>query len=396
MKKSLFILATAALVFASCNNDVKIDENKTLDDANEISFQPEVKYPRRASATTIANFTTTNGFYVGAWNNSDHTSYFEDTEFKKDGETSNYRSDTKHYWPATGNLDFVGFYPNKDNTNGPLKHLAWNTFTFEPAATVASHVDYVIAATLNQSKAGSASGVPLAFKHLGSWIVVKAYNSMNTAAGNLTTTVSGWKIGYIYNGGVYTISSSTASGSALSSTGSWSYATYARATDNVPFAYRSTSDAAAITPTTSATATQLGDAIIVPQAIATPALSSASTYGTNGFLTGAFIAVKLLIQDKAASPNTIADATGVKNISSTDYDLWAIWPITNNFEDGKKYTYTIDLSQGGYKEIGTASETLEPWLAGSEIFFSNVEVTAWTDFDGDNVTEGTQPIDVNM
>ena len=104
----------------------------------------------------------------------------------------------------------------------------------------------------------------------------------------------------------------------------------------------------------------------------------------------------MLIQDKAATPHTIADATGTKQISDTTYDVWAIWPITNNFGDGKKYTYTIDLSQGGYKEIGTASGTLEPWLAGSEIFFSSVTVTDWSDYDGDTSTDGTQPIDVDM
>jgi hypothetical protein len=379
MKKSLFILATAALVFASCNNDVKIDENKTLDDANEISFQPEVKYPRRASATTIANFTTTNGFYVGAWKNSDNSSYFADTEFKKDGSTSDYRSDTKYYWPASGNLDFVGFYPNKDNTNGPLKHLAWNTFTFEPAATVASHVDYVIAATLNQAKPVS-GGVGLAFKHLGSWIELKAYNSKGNANGNMKTSVQGWKIGYLHKGGVYTISSSTANGTALSATGTWNYDSYPVHSSNVPTEYKETL-ASAVTTTTdgacdaSAEAVAIGNAmIIVPQA--TTKMTGSSTYNaTGGYLTGAFIAVKLQITD--GSNNVIADATGTTVVSDVTRDLWAIWPVNNDWADGTKYTYVIDLSQGGYKEIGTASGVLEKWLDGAEIYFSSVTVTDW-------------------
>ena len=370
MKKKLFFLAVAGLALASCSND----ETVAVNNGDAISFRANMAGTTRATATTLANFTTTQGFYVGAWKNDDHNSYFADTEFKKDGETSNYRSDTKYYWPASGNLDFVGFYPNKDNTNGPLKHLTWDTFTFEPSATVASHTDYVIAATLNQSKAGSASGVPLAFKHLGSWIELKVYNSRGNASGNLKATVTGWKVGYLYNGGVYTITASTADGSALSSTGSWSYADYvqADATTHVPTAYSETTSTISLLndeahdENTDAEKVAVGNAmIIVPQT--TAKINGSSTYGTDGYLTGAFIGVKLSITD--GSDHVLADATGD--------NMWAIWPISNDWADGYKYTYIIDVSQGGYKEKDTAGQTLKPWLEGSEIFFSSITVTDW-------------------
>lgn len=368
MNKKLFFLAIAALGLAACSNDDVVEINQSLSDANAISFRSNVEGQTRATATVLSTIESS-GFYVGAWNNSDHSSYFADVQFTKDADATTYHSAKKYFWPATGNLDFVAYYPN---IGGQLTHVAWNTFTLEPASTISSHVDYIIAATINQSKANSASGVPLAFKHLGSWIELKAYNQKGNTAGNLKTSVTGWKIGYLYNGGVYTVTSSTANGSALSLTGSWSYANYAQfnAETNKPTEYSET--ISAVTTTTDAScdesseAATIGNAmIIVPQT--TAKITGSSTYGTGGYVTGAFIAVKLSITD--GSDHVLADATGD--------NMWAIWPISNNWLDGYKYTYVIDLSQGGFKEMGTAGETLKPWLQGSEIFFSSVTVTDW-------------------
>ena len=56
MKKSIFILATAALVLASCNNDVKIAENKTLgNEPQEIGFFPLSQSPKRVHGDAMYN-----------------------------------------------------------------------------------------------------------------------------------------------------------------------------------------------------------------------------------------------------------------------------------------------------------------------------------------------------
>ena len=384
MNKKLFFLAIAALGLAACSNDDVVEINQSLSDANAISFRSDVGGQTRATATTTETIQT-NGFFVGAWNHTDsHTSYFADELFTKDetpATTYHSSAGTTHFWPATGSLDFVAYYPN---VGGQLTHGAWNTFTLVPSNTNTEHVDYVIAATFERSKVGSADGVPMKFKHLGSWIELKTYNSKGNATGNMKTTVQAWKVGYIHKGGVYTVSSNTTTESGLSSSGSWDYSSYPVQSSNVPNEYKETL-AADVTTTTNGACDTSGEAvatgnamIVVPQS--TTKKTGESKYTTGGYLTCAFIAVKLLITD--GSDHTIANATGTTNVDEIARDLWAVWPISNDLVDGYKYTYTIDLAQGGYKEIGTPNGPFEPWLAGAEIFFDDVEVTSWSNPNG--------------
>lgn len=367
MKKNLFILAATAAALASCSNDVTTAVNTTLNAPQEITFRSTMDGMTRAVATNTSTIES-NGFTAEGWMNSSHSSHFAATTFTKSG--TSYVAASKPQWPATGNLDFVAWYPALEENI--FSHAAWNTFTFVPNTTVASQKDYVIAAVLNQAKTNS--GVPLVFKHLGSWIEVKVYNSKGNTTNNYKTTVTGWKLGYLYNGGVYTITGSTADASALSATGSWNYTNYAQATSNVPFSYSETFDAVTISNDgahdASGNAIAIGNAmIVVPQT--TIKLTSSSTYGTGGYLTGAFIAIKLLVEDAANGDADIADATSD--------NLWAVWPVNNDWADGTKYTYIIDLAQGGYKETGTASETIKPWIENTEIFFNSVNVSTWTE-----------------
>lgn len=364
MKKKLFFLAVAAVALASCSNDETI-ASQANSEANEISFRPIVNGVTRAySDVTTANLTS---FYAEAYNSSGNTSYFTKTTFSKDGVSSNYVSATKYYWPTSGNLDFIAFYPDVETGNSAqFTHPTWNTFTLSPADNVSTHNDYVVAATIGQTKAASAAGVPLHFKHLGAQIILKVWNSKGTANGNLKATVTGWKIGYISKSGSYTFAASTATATAITAP---TIASGSQATANVPNGYSQTVTSIDISGDSYdavGEAAQLGTPVIIVPQTTTP-FNSSSAYGPGGYLNGAYIAVKMLIED--LSGNDLADATAD--------EVWAAWPITNDLVAGTKYTYTIDLSQGGYKEKGTATTTVEPWLAGSEIFFSSVDITDW-------------------
>lgn len=367
--KKFFFFAVAAVALASCSNDETVEVNQ----GEAISFRPFVNGLTRALTDVTTTTMQSNGFYAAAYNNSDNSVYFAADLFNVFSDPS-YRATNSYYWPSTGNLDFIGYWPDVD---AQFAHSSWNTFTLSPADDVSTHNDYVVAATINQEKASSATGVPMHFKHLGSQIIVKVYNSKGTATGKLKATVTGWKVGYLSKSGTYTFASSTATTTAITAP---TIAANSQKSGDLPNSYSQTVSSTLINGDsydTSGEAVQVGTPIIVvPQTVTT--FTSTSDYATGGYLPGAFIAVKLLIQDD--SNHTLADAT-------TD-GIWAAWPVTNNWVAGTKYTYTIDLSQGGYKEQGTASEDVEPWLKGAEIFFSSVDVTAWEETAG-TVTDVT-------
>ena len=65
MKKSLFFVAAAAVVLASCSSDVKISENVALEGSNaqkEIAFSTMAQKPRRAAGDAEYNAVETNAF----------------------------------------------------------------------------------------------------------------------------------------------------------------------------------------------------------------------------------------------------------------------------------------------------------------------------------------------
>jgi len=109
MKKSLFILATAALVLASCNNDVTIAENQTLgDQPQEIGFAAyNVPVKRVMSHAPIqgSTFPVGNTMEVVAYQTDpDAENYFTKTTFKKDASTWRAWDGTKFapkYWPLS-------------------------------------------------------------------------------------------------------------------------------------------------------------------------------------------------------------------------------------------------------------------------------------------------------
>ena len=110
MKKSLLFLASAALVLASCNNDVTLDENKNVVDPNqpkEISFSTYAHTAKHAKAyapVADAVFPTDYHFYIAAYSVNGGGDYFDKSEYAREGVSGNTWSgiaDNKQYWPLS-------------------------------------------------------------------------------------------------------------------------------------------------------------------------------------------------------------------------------------------------------------------------------------------------------
>ena len=401
MKKSLFIIAAVGgslLGFTSCSNDEIIAENESINDANVISFRPLVSGNTRAVDQDVTALQASgNGFYVTAQHQTTSPyTYFDNVQFKWNSTNNTYNSDNKYYWPSANTLDFYAYAPA---TGADIARTNYTTFVVTPNATPASQEDFIYAVTKGKTKAGSTSGVALNFRHAESKIVIKLKNSnsglkitvKDVAIVNVTNKATFTWINSI-NSSLETADNTDGNNSAyyLNST-SWSAADGATTTSYSQTA--TTTDYISTTPETALPA----DMILVPQTLTLNTVYAGSEQSTSTF-NGAYISVKLKIQNSA---NPYAYIVGGDDDSAADADnegyVTAMWPLAtvSSWLPGHKYTYTVELSGGGYfpkKHSNDGTTALDPILAGAEIMFASVTVDAWTTFEENgNVYTGVTP-----
>ena len=379
MKKNLFILAAAALCFAACSSDETIAVNEGLADANTISFRPLMNNVTRAADINATTLETT-GFYVSARKHSDASEYFTDaayTVYTTPSSVKTWTCANKYYWPSDDSeLDFFAYSPKAvgEGKNAQITaHSAYNSFEVTPATTANTQVDLIFANANQKKKSTDNSGVVLNFRHAESKIVINLKNTNPS----LTFTVGDVVIGNVKDKGQFTY---TAESDSKLKYADWAWA----GASNTSYTQTVTTASAYSTSTPA----QAGvDMILVPQT-----LTNATTYhdGENAAVfDGSYITVQLKIQNAVNSSYIVGGES-----------TWqvALWPLpATQWNPGMKYTYTVDLAGGGYfptNKNGTSSD-LDPILEGFEIKFVTVSVDDWTDFDGNDVTEGIQPIPVS-
>lgn len=382
MKKSLFILATAALVFASCNNDVKIDENKTLEAANEITFHSLV--PRVMRAMDAHFNVSGDQFKVTAFpQGTTATAYFSNVVFQGDGTTFT-STGGKYYWPNEYNLDFYAWQPANASDD-------YSSISVTPNAAAASQIDLVYARTNDWGKCAvqtgtpaghhidgsSVEGVTINFRHAESKVLIKLYNSNS----NIKVTVRDAAICNVKNSGVFafgdanTDGQNTGAGTVLSSS-TWDVS------EASVTSYSQTDESNSKYNVALGSAAQVGvDWILIPQSF-----TYATTYNNedaNKAFTAPCIKVSLKIQNTTNDAYIVgADDDPLDDDDNGGY-VTAMWPLKADptaWAMGKKYTYTVDLAGGGYYEKNnTGDMALDPILAGAEIKFVTVTVDSWTD-----------------
>lgn len=212
MKKNLFFVAAAALMLASCSNDVKLDENIVpvgSNKQNEIALNPLAKKPNRkpaAAGSIITNsFPADNTMEVKAYQTVPTAgAYFEKCTFTK-GET--YWGGSQ-YWPLSASkINFFavsGFGLTASHitiadelASAGVAYTTANSYS----ATTQSDIMYAFArgAVTQSDNTLSFPEVPMVFKHALALVDFEVKGFSATEVGAITVNSITLK-GATYNG----------------------------------------------------------------------------------------------------------------------------------------------------------------------------------------------------
>lgn len=333
--KTTQLLITAAVLglgLVSCSQDEPVSENH----GRAIDFRPAMG--TRAEEITNANLSS---IKVAAF--TDDATYFAPLEFVKG--TDGYFTSTPEYnWPGDdAELSFFAYAPSTID-GVTLTNDAKTLTGFSPAADIASQVDFITSQASGKRSVNEASGVELTFNHQLSQIEVLA-KADNEA---YTYKITGVRIGQ-----------PVASGDFDFTTSAWTLGSDKAIYEET---YETPVELSATAQSVMGTA---GNPMLVPQQLVawnpeTDAANSAA---------GAYLAVKLQI-------NTVAGAQ-VYPFTTDKQCQWAAIPLNTNWEPGKKYVYTLDLSHGAGYVDPKDPEPGKPVLGGPIKF--TVNVLDWTD-----------------
>lgn len=352
MKSKLILMAMAAFALASCSKDESTEINK----GNAIDFR--VAMQTRADETTTANI---NEFYVTALDKG-NANYFTDVKFEKN--ESYFTSSPAYYWPGDDSqIRFYAYSPAKDllGNNLTINNSTKQLVNYEPNSSISQQVDFITVNATGKKSENAANGVALAFKHRLSQIVIKAKNA-NTG---YIYKVVGVRIGKPISKGTFDFESEA-------------WLTGGTTKGNYQVEYESS-----VLTLNEEAQSIMGDgngsAMLIPQKLSawTPTTDNANSSEN------AYIAVKVKI-------TTVGGALIYPVAEGVEYD-WVAVPVDTNWEQGKKYVYTLDFSNGSGRVDPEKTEPedpeKDPYKPGGEILDSGsaikftVTVSDWTSVD---------------
>lgn len=355
MKKDIFLAVFAVAAMASCS------ESEIIQTVNDDAIFFEAFTHRSTKANVITS--APDPFYVSARLGAN--SYFDNVSFAK-GSGTEWHSTTKYYWPATETLTFYAWAAG--NENG-ITRTDYHTFSVNVSSVTPDNQDDLIIAKADGTKAANASGMAITFQHAMSQIAIQIKNTN----ANLKYDIDGWKVAGFDNQATLTIATDW-SGSGKVPANYWSDNT--ATTDAMPNTGFSKISNAEIT-STAADIANASSMILIPTATATTATDKYTAADATGELNGSYIAVKMAIRNAA---------DGAYIAGASDATIWCCWPVSFDWEPGYKYTYIVDLSQGGYYETCQATgadddekKVLDKVLDNAEIIFTTVNVASWDD-----------------
>lgn len=348
MKKYYLLAAGFLTLLGSCSQDDIVDVNH---DGDEIRFTAVANAPTRAAAIhTTANLTKFQVSAVSAGKN-----YIQNDKFTKNG-TSWSGDGTPRYWPEDENqtVDFYAHLGGESAYNWAPGETTTASFkNFEVAADVKAQEDLIYAVTTGQKKQETA--VPLNFRHALSQIVFNAKN----ASQKIYVEIYGVEVYNVQNQGTFTFPSETTATQVTDDTqtdyeatnkgiGTWSGKT-GKTSYKVEF------DDPIVVSSDGANLNKLVDVttgsdvtnamVLLPQE--TTAWDPATVGGTAEANTGSYIAVKCKVYNIAKGDGVHADGDELVWGGSDEKGAWLGIPAAFDWDQGKKYIYTLVFGNGG-------------------------------------------------
>lgn len=350
MKKSIFMVALAAMSLASCSNDSVVE----VPQPDEIKFNVVAANAGRAAnvysaSNKMEQFSVYAAFQLAG--ESTHRSYIEGDVIKKEGPAWNNQSTSTRYWADGGHLDFYAVAGLADNKFTTWAAGSKPTVAFTVNNDVTKQEDLLYAVKMNATKENGV--VNLNFRHGLSQIVFNAVNMKN----KLYVKVKGIEVigKFVTNGTLTLPGADTDATLAAANQGTWvngaasttdvTYVAYANANGEEIACKQPNDPAVNLTNDNAGN----GSMLLIPQEVEgwTP-----DEVGKNSIYDKAVVKVDCEIWNVA----------GAKFDPDKDVPLHigkAVLPLNANWEQGRKYTYTLVFG-------GTAAPDETPGPGGYE------------------------------
>lgn len=373
MKKTpLFLIAMSAIALASCSEDEPVSVRQTTNEA--ISFRSALG--TRATETTNANldkiFVTavygdsTVNSSSGKMSGFKNTLYFDNAEFDKGADSFFTATAGKEYdWLApTQEINFFAYSPSQDDLGADIMMKEDNSgMTLESFAVpeeISEQVDFITANASGTRKDNETSGVELTFDHRLSQIELRAKSEND----NYTYKVIGARIGRAQYMGTFDFN-----------TKEWTLDEW-----HDTAVYTASCDTTTLTSTPVSIMGAGGNAMLMPQTL-TPWDSNGDP---DNVAREAYLSVLVNIKrtDNGVQIYPFANEGEYTNKPVREYG-WASIPLSGTWEQGKKYIYTLDFTNGA-GVIDPDDPDPGKKIIGGEVKFT-VKVNNWVETNGDKV-----------
>lgn len=347
----LLLIALGSLALASCSEDEPLSVRTSTD---AISFRSGMS--TRASETNNSNLSS---IYVTAFNGA--TPYFENVNYVK-GNDSFFTSPLKYDWLENNQtLDFYAYAPSQDELGADIVtsdgKAGLTLESFSVPEQIADQIDFITANASGNKKDNATKGVELTFDHRLSQIEIRAKSENPT----YTFEVAGARIGRAQYMATFDFT-----------TNDWTlddwHDTQVYDTSVAPFT---------LTAEPQSLMGDAGNAMLIPQTL-TPwdPVGDPDNVAREAYLS---VKVRITRTDNGYQMYPFSnDTTLDQTTGKVRTYAWASIPLKGTWEQGKKYIYTLDFTEGAGNVDPDDPQPGEPILG--QIKFK-VTVNDWVDAD---------------